>query len=407
MLPLVWQPLYERSMGGEGLCDEPGHMGLIYSIAERRPLPEETTMLPGYHFLVTALGRYHPTMTLARQVSAGFAILGTVIFALAWHRLHRRPAGAATLLFALLPILQPYTGMAYTEAAAVALLLAVWWAHDAGHRTLTMVFFIAACCIRQTNAVWGGFIILHEALAAWRPTDGARKPLTQAAGQTLRRTWGLLLPLLAGAAVALWHGRLTVGTKHGNQLEPNIATLHFAGVLVVLLGLPVWLAALARAPAQLRTWWATRRARLVIGVILGGGLAAGLARGFANPHEWNRDLFWEGSTFTLLRNWPLVWMDRHVALQAVSGLALVLLGLATWRGFAAQRRGRDLWIILLCAALVLGTNRLVEPRYYITPAVMLLLFVDLEARTTRHLLLWFAVICAVHAPFVARGLSLW
>jgi hypothetical protein len=155
LLPLAWLAVYERVSAGHGLCDEPGHMNIIYSIADRRPLPEELSMVPGYHFLVNALARHHPTMTLARQVSTGLAILGTAIFALAWHRLHRRPVGAATLLFALLPILQPFSAMAYTEAAAIAFLLAMWWSHHAGHRLLTGLLFVAACCIRQSNAVWG------------------------------------------------------------------------------------------------------------------------------------------------------------------------------------------------------------------------------------------------------------
>jgi hypothetical protein len=110
-LPLVWMPIFERGMGDRGLCDEPGHMGAIYTIAEHQPLPAELTMLPGYHFLVNALARHHPTMTLAREVSAGFGLLGIVIFAFAWRRLHGRPAGAATLLFALLPILQHRHGL--------------------------------------------------------------------------------------------------------------------------------------------------------------------------------------------------------------------------------------------------------------------------------------------------------
>jgi hypothetical protein len=406
-LPLLWMPTYERISGGHGLCDEPGHMEVIHSIAGRRPLPPELTMVPGYHFVVNALARHQPTMTLARQVSMVMAVIGTAVFALAWHRLHRQPAGAATLLFALLPILQPFSGMAYTEAMAVALLLAVWWAHDAGQRTLAGLLFVTACCVRQTNAVWGGFIILLEAWNAWRPADGSRPPLPQAAIRTLQRTWGFLAVILAGLGVALWHGRMTVGTQHGNQLQPNIATLHFAGMLALLLGLPAWLAMLTRAPGRLREWSQTRPAQLAAGLAAGSAAAAILAWSFANPHIWNRELFWPDTSFTLIRNWPLVWTDRHGALQIASGMLLVLLAVATWRGFQAQSRRRELWLVLFCGAILLATNRLVDPRYYITPAVMLLLFLDLDTRLTRWLAAWFALICAVHAPFIARGLSLW
>jgi len=49
----------------------------------------------------------------------------------------------------------------------------------------------------------------------------------------------------------------------------------------------------------------------------------------------------------------------------------------------------------------------VEPRYFITPAVFLLFFLEIDRRTFGWLAGWFGLICVVHAPFVVLGRSLW
>src|SRR5207244_3229380 len=123
---IVWFFVYNH-FRPDYLVDESGHLGNIYHFLEGKPgWPEQMTMLPGYHFVVTALWQLHPPfrlLTLARLVSTLFSLGGLAAFAFAWRRIHGRHPGRATLLLALLPILQPFTGMAYTDAPALALVL--------------------------------------------------------------------------------------------------------------------------------------------------------------------------------------------------------------------------------------------------------------------------------------------
>ena len=416
-LTLTWFFIYDHYRP-DYLVDEPGHLGNIYHFIEGKPgWPEQMTMLPGYHFLVTALWQLHPPLkllTLARLVASLSACLGLAAFALAWTRLHRRPAsrtshladyrissaGPVTLQLAVLPIFEPFTGLAYTDAPALAFALVAVAAHLWGHRALAALAFVPALLTRQTNLLWPAFLIAYELLRA----DAPRR-------EFFYRTRWLLLLLSASAvaiAVALaTAGRLTPGTQTGNDLRFNPATLHFAGLLTLVLGLPTWFAA---APSAFRNFLAALRRRPGLTLALSAialAAAVGLTLTFRNPHPWNRDLFWEGCTFTLLRNWPLVWLDSDPFLRASSGLNLVLMALALTLTISSQSYSLLLWLALGFGALQPFTNSLVEPRYFIPVAAFFLLFLDLTPATTRRLTFWWLLLCAVHAPFVACGLSLW
>ena len=120
-LTLAWGLTYLFFAHGD-LCDESGHLGVMYHFAEKKPgWPDQLTTLPGYQLLTVWLSGGHPSYTWARAVSLGFALLGVAAFAGAWKKLHGRPATTAVLLFALLPIAQPYGGMAYNDVPALAM----------------------------------------------------------------------------------------------------------------------------------------------------------------------------------------------------------------------------------------------------------------------------------------------
>ncbi len=439
---LAWFFIFDRSRP-DYLVDEPGHLTNIYHILEAKPgWPEAMTMLPGYHYLVAALWQLHPPfslLTLSRLVVTLSAFLGLAAFAFTWTRLHRpnfarqspllvslAAAGPATLLLAVLPIFQPFTGLAYTDAPALAFTFVAIAAHFAGHRALAALAFIPALLTRQTNLLWPAFLIAYEIAAAPlanpfgytsprspAPSPSAAPPSSASApaDSLFRRTrWLLLLLALSAGAVAvalLTTGRLTPGTQTGNDPHFNPATLHFAGLLTLVLGLPLWLAHTPAALRDFRSALLTHRAVALTLTVVALAAATGLALTFRNPHQWNRDLFWDGCTFTLLRNWPLVWLDHHAWLRAASGLNLILMTVALTRTIAAQPHRRALLLVLFFGLFLPFTNSLVEPRYFIPAAAFTLLFLDLSPITTRRLTAWWLLLCVLHAPFIARGLSLW
>lgn len=396
---VVWFFIYDR-FRPDYLCDESGHLEAIYHFLEHKPgWPEQMTMLPGYHYLVIALWKLHPPLkllTLARLVSTLFALAGLAAFAFAWRRVHGKSAAHATLLLALLPILQPFTGMAYTDAPALACILAAFAAQLADRRLLAVTGFAVSAVVRQTNLLWAAFVAPFE---WWRPDAGR--------GDFLRRTGWIFGLLIAAAIAVLAAGRLTVGTQTGTELRPNVATLHAGALLVLLLGFPVWL---WRLPTAMRYGLRAARSNPTRAIALvGTGVVAVvlLARTFANPHPWNRELHWPDTTFTLLRNWPLVAIEKSAGLRALSGANIVLMAVALLLTLRTQRHRRELAFALLFGALLPAANNLVEPRYFIPGVAFFLLFLDLDAADARRLTWWWALLCAVHAPFIAQGLSLW
>ena len=413
-LTIAWFLIY-ASVRTDGLCDEPGHMGIIYHLQEGKAgYPDAMPMLPGYHFLVLGLSFGHPSLTTARLVTLATALLAIFAFAAAWRRFHGQPPGPAALLLALLPVMQPFTAMAYSDVPALAWVLCMWWAHLAGQRKSAALLFAVACFFRQTNFVWGGFVLAWEASQVlWPATDDGRpRRRGFALGRAvLSRVWirgrWLLGVMAAAVAWAVVAGRITVGDQHGNQLQPNIATLHFAGVLFALLGLPLWITLAGQAGPWLRQAWSQHPVRTSLAAVLAAGAIVLFATTFANPHVWNRELFWPDCTFTLLRNWPLVWIDTHSWLRWLSGANLVFVTLALFAGFARQPHRVALWLSLLVGSIPAMVNSLVEPRYFIPPLVFLLFFLRLDRRTFLGLAAWFGFLCLVQAPFIAAGLALW
>lgn len=403
LLTVVWFFTFDR-FRPDYLVDEPGHLGNIYHFLDGKPgWPEHMTMLPGYHFAVAALWQLHPPLkllTLARLVTTMTALLAFYGFGRAWTLLHGRPSGPAVLLLALLPILQPFTGLAYTDVPGLAFLLLAVASHFSGRRLIAMLLLGTAICFRQTNVIWAGFLCAAEFFRSG----------TTRADFFSRSRWLLLLMALSGLAVAvalMTAGRLTLGAHSDNDLRFNPANVHFAGILVLVVGFPVWLAGAPAAWTRLVSSLRVRPAVTIGALGLALATAAGLALTFSNPHPWNRDLFWDGCTFTLLRNWPLVWLDAHVTLRVLSGLNCVMMATAIGTTLSGQRRWRELGLALAVGALLPLTNGLVEPRYYIPGAAMVLLLVELSPATQRRLAAWWLLLCVVHAPFVATGRSLW
>lgn len=407
LLISIWACVYIIH-GTPGISDEPGQVEAIRHFAQRRPgVPEALPNLPGYHFSVIFLTPGEPTLRSARLVTFAFALVGLAAFAAAWRQIHGTHPGGATLLYAALPVMQPFTAMAYTDVPAMTFLMGACWAQFSRRRALAAGLLALACLVRQTCLIWAGYLLIVDLLAKCRPREGARPAWRDGIAAWIEDGRWLMLLILTAAGIVLYAGRLTVGHAHGNKPEPNFATIHFAALTIALFGLPYWLSH-SRAMVQKFQDGARTRPGLSWGLLAAGlTLAAVFALTYANPHVWNRELFaLEPSTHIMLRNWPLVWIDRVPFLRALSGLIIVGVAAGLAYLFDRQRYRRELWLVLPFAAVLLLTNGLVEPRYLIPPCALGLLWLEPGPGLVRQAT-WFGLLCAVQSPFILTRLALW
>lgn len=398
-LTVTWVVVFNRTLTG-ALVDEPGHVGAIYHFLEGKSgWPESMPMLPGYHFIVLSWWKFFPAMnplTAARFTTTFITLVGFAAFAVACQRVQGGRGGRSLLLLALLPLIQPFTGMAYTDMPAAAFVLVALWAQVTGRRAFAAVAMLGAITLRQTNVIWAGFLIAWEFFRA----DEPKATLPRRLG------WQVLVIAIVGVA-GLMAGRLTPGTQHGNAFTFNLTAIHFGAILVLVLGLPVWVAHLPATFRRTAELMRTRPFPTVLVATFGLMAAAILGWRFTNAHGWNRDLWWEGCSFTLLRNWPLVGIDAHGWAKALSGLNVVLMIASLGWVVIGQRHRLALGLAVAVGMLPVVTNGLVEPRYFIPGAVVFLLFLEIPPADFRRLAGWWAVLSAIHAPFVANALSLW
>jgi alpha-1,2-glucosyltransferase len=350
--------------------------------------PDFLPMPLTYHFLV-----YLPAKVFGVEVWV-LRLVNTVLsIALLWivqsiWGVERSSRGDRLLHFAWLPILFPFTVLAYTEVASLVFLLAGVLLHLRKKTGWAAVPLAIACLVRQSNIVWVAFVIAWGVMDAWQECRRERNGAARAIGQreiatTLSRIWPQLLILVAAAVFFVVNKGFNITAVEANRFRFNSAQFYsFALFLVVLWG-PVWVPSLV-ADFHSMNLWVKRRPGLGGEVILVSLLAAvGAVATFWNPHPWNHNP-------DFLRNWPLVLMERSILLRGIAAL-LVLVALPGLTRRLLEAPNRSLLLLALAFSLVyLAPHSLVDPRYYILPMIFLQFSSEFQAYEARRLTIWYA-----------------
>ncbi len=378
------------------MVDEHFHHGQIQFFLDGafKRVPE-ITVTPGYHlavYLPAALLGLDQVVSL-RAISA---LLGSGVILLAWLYWLRtdaeQPLLRALQLLAC-PLLWPFYVLLYTDLVALVALLAVVVLADRQRFIAAAVVGIAALFIRQTNVFWLALVWLmamHQAGlgAALANGHGMAERLRNAGHGTLaalRRTWPMLLPLLAFAIFLIVNRGVAVGDRASHQLGGLYPSQIFFMLLVLwLVLLPLHIDNLARILRLIRQHAWVAPAVLLLGVFYWFS--------FAVTHHYNL-----GLPEFHLRNRVLGWLDGDgsVRLLAYVLMAWTLLSMAV----APLREKAAVWLFPVTLLAMLPAE-LIEQRYYIPPLVLWLLFRQPGRRGLElALLIWFALLSA--AIFVA------
>jgi len=364
--------------------DESSHLKAMRAIAVGDfGLHPELPMFPGYHWVVVVLSRpFGIDLSIARLTSLGFAIGGTLLYSATRRRLVHDDR-LAPLRFAWLPLLLPFTAMAYTDVPAVVLVLGAVWAVTRDRPLESALWLAAACAVRQTNVIWALFLVGWVTLDRW-PSLAA----------IARSTAGYAVVVAGCGVVFLALGRVQAYPVEGQEVMVNFNHLFVVAPLALVLWWPIWQARLPSDLRRLRV--AGSRYPVVLGVALIAvfGIGAWLAGDYAIAHP--------GNAFTgyFVRNEPLLWMRDSLGLRAL-GIALAFVAVflvvsLVW----AQPNRRLLVLVLVLGAVSVALHGLVDPRYYLVPSVLLGLFIELERAVERRLVIWQGALCLVLAGLI-------
>lgn len=354
-------------------------------------LPSSLPMLPTYHAAAAWVAKlFVPRLYVLRGFSAAMGIAAVWLMVGIARRLRCTHPDDAVLHFAWQPVMFPFWGLVYTEAASMlSLLAAVYW-HLGRRYYLSAAALAVACLVRQSNVVWVVF------LALWlvRQDGSSGVPTASFTWARARRLAGHLAILaVAAGGLIFGAGQLTVAAVEANRPRFNPAQLYLFALFVLGLGAPVWMLhgrpALRAVLAFARSKRRDAAMRLVAAVLA----ALLLIAGFENPHPWNWDI-------SFLRNWPLVAMGRIPVVRVCTAVLLVL-----WIPVLAQfwRRhppGSHLLLALVFSLLYILAHPLAEPRYYIVPFYFLNLFASYTRQEARLLTVWYGVLSAAVAAYV-------
>jgi len=374
--------------GAKPIVDEVAHYVHInrFDHGDFRIAWDILTVLPGYHALSAAVlwATDQRMLAAARLLNAVYGLLAIGAF----HWMRKVSVGkadaAATLQFALLPILFPYDFMVYTDVLSLAFVLAAGAATLARRDIISGVLMIGALCIRQTNVIW---LPLYAWLALSRD-----ETFVSSLRLALARTWPYALGVGLFLIYWIWNGSVSL-SKEQTTMHPDfsfhIGNLYFTLFLCALL-----------FPLQvldgLKPFVRNVRARpwlLSVPIVAFGVFWLG----FRVDHPFNQaDEPWT------VHNHLLQWVVSAGWSKAAFGLIAVAAGC----GLSGSRlHPRSAWMLYPLTFVALASSWMIEHRYALVPITFWLVFRErqnekIETATTA---LWAVLaVCACLGTFTGR-----
>ncbi|MGH9425854.1 MAG: hypothetical protein ACRD2L_06050 [Terriglobia bacterium] len=333
-------------------ADETFHIRQVHKFlaGSFTPNPSITT-IPGYHYILFALAKLTGWQTNAslRLFSLLFGI-GCVI--LIWRlttSVYRK------VLFACVPIIFPYFFLVYTDIASLFFVLLGLYFIQAHKYTPAAFAAIIACSMRQTDIVWLTFLGLYAYIGKFGFTfDSKKKKWIE------RNLWSFALGLVLFLLFLLWnHGNVSLGDLRSHPTGPlHMSNVWFMLFLFALLFLPF---ALPKALETVKRFW-----RKPLFWIATPGVFIFFLVSFTNTHPYN--LKWANY---FIRNAILIFSTQSLAHKTLFFIPIFITLAAlisTKLDTAAQ------YLLYPMSVLFLVPSWLIEPRYYIIPFTLFIVF---------------------------------
>lgn len=334
------------------------------------------TMLPGYHFAVFAVASVFglSSVVAIRFISFCISLLSIAVFHLLAQHLRANDADSKTLQYVFSPLLYPFFFVIYTDVTSLLMVtLGVLL-------TLRKQYYMAglvgllACLVRQNNIIWVGLMFLLMAADALRERNAiGRQRFWEPAGNatglgaTVAKRGAVYL---AGFALFVVFVIINKGVAVGDTERYPSFTLHPENVYCMLftfffLFLPMNIANVEKIGRLLR------RNRLA--VVYAAGFFVLFMATFDITHPYNTEPWAQWFVSNRILSYFLQ-SPLHKALFFLPILWSVL-SLSCTRLYA-----REFYLIYPLSIVALLPLWHVDPRYFLPPFVLFLLFKEDDSR---------------------------
>jgi alpha-1,2-glucosyltransferase len=368
-------------MGMEVNVDETFHYPQIRNFLEFDfHLSPAITMLPGYHYAVFAIAWLFGAKSVAaiRFISFCIAILSMAAFYVLARQLREQDSLSKTLQYVFFPLLYPFFFLIYTEPLSILLVCLAIYLTLRKRYSIAGLVGILSCLVRQDNIMWVGFLFLlfiHDVLRAGNSSPVTRAGERPGLGRATIRTVavngaGYLIAFALFAAFVLVNKGVAMGDAGMNRLsKPHLENVYFLLFTFFFLFLPM---NLAKAPMIVAL---VRRHKLAPVYIIGFFLL--FLATFTIDHPYNTEPWAQW----FLSNRVLTYFKQDMLRKALFFLPILysVLSLLTTRLYE-----RKYYLIFPLSILFLASHWLIDPRYYLIPFVLFLLFKEDDPKPVRY-----------------------
>jgi alpha-1,2-glucosyltransferase len=318
-------------------------------------------MIAGYHAVVAGFARLTglTSPVAVRLFNLVLGMLSIFVFYRAAHILDPGTAVRRAGLYYLIPILFPLFFLLYTEALSVLLILLAVWAYLRGRALLAGLMASVSILARQNNVVWLALLFVMT----YYDQHGFRVNVRHL-GSHLRECWTYLIGAVGFVVFVIVNRGVSIDASpepfemmtRQAQFAVHAENLFFSLVVIFAIWMPLLLARSVRLVTIRRpSRW------LLLTVILAGALYMAF---FAPNHPWNVRL-------PILGNTLLAFAQQSPARKLLLFIPMAIAICWLWTTPLARR---SMYFLYVFWAVSLLPVWLVQPRYYVTPLVLLLLF---------------------------------
>jgi alpha-1,2-glucosyltransferase len=367
--------------------DEPAHLEQIRKfLGGDFKLGNFIAVLPGYHLVTAFLARVLSVSSDAgfRVLTSLYGLLALAVAGVLSRELHADRYPTRIWQVFLFPLVFLFLFLLYTDILSLAFVLIAFLLGMRRRHAAAAFVGLLAILVRQTNIVWLVFIASYVYL------DAGLALSRQRALVWLQEAWPYALVIGMFVIFTL----LNRGVAIGDRKMHLTFSFHAGNVFMFLIAafvtlLPVHVAHAAEVVRLLRQH-AWVRAALALGL-------ATLVFGFHTLHPYN-DL--ENKFFLRHRVLALMFSSNQAGLLFFLPIAYAAVSLA-----ASRFERPQMYLLYPFLLVYLASFWLIEPRYYIVPFVLFLLFRRQEGLAVEiTLVVWLGFLSIATAAGYAQGL---